>query len=103
MSKIRLKFAINEINGPLYEVDSRPIHQEEIISTECTPHSSGEPTEAQKAQRQLFKQAAAYAKAALSDPQLRARYEEMAKQQGKRARGAAIADCLKGNNLFSGE
>lgn len=103
MSKIRLKFAIHEINGTLYEVDPRPIHQKEIIVTERTPRSSVEPTEAQKAQRQLFKQAVAYATAVLSDPQLRARYEEMAKQQGKRPRGAAMADCLKGNVLFSGE
>lgn len=104
MAKIRLKYAIEEFGGTLYEVDLKPSHQEEGIlpKRDQQQHKpSGSPSEAQKTQRQHFKEATAYAKVVLADPQMRAQYEEMAKQQGKRPRGAAIADYLKGIDLIS--
>lgn len=41
-------------------------------------------SDAQRAHRQRFKQAVAYAKAAMADERLRARYEQAAVMQGKR-------------------
>jgi hypothetical protein len=101
MSKVRLKYAITEIDETLHEVEPRISHQEERITTKRPHMPCGKSSEAQKAHRQLFKQAAAYAKAALADPEVRARYEELARQQGKLPRGTAIADYLKGNDVLS--
>ena len=108
MPKIRLKFAIRDIEGTLYEVNLSRSHQEETSSTKHPNASKRRPaashqeaSESQKAHRQHFKQAVAYAKAALADPQVRARYEQMAQQQGKGPRGAAVADYLKGNDLLA--
>ncbi len=101
MSKVRLKFAIREIFGTLYEVNTHPSHQEEEISIKRPHKSSAKASEAQRAQRQHFTQAAAYTTAALADPELRAQYEEMAQRQGKRPRDVAMSDYLKGNNLLA--
>jgi hypothetical protein len=58
-------------------------------------------SEAQKAQRQRFKLASAYATAAMADSKVRAIYEKKAKKQNKRARDIAFSDYLEGNDLFS--
>lgn len=101
MTKVRLKYSIEEIDGTLYEVGLNLSHQEEKIIKKHPHKSSGTPSEAQKARRQHFRQAAAYATAALANPAVRAHYVEMAQQQGKRPRGAAIADYLRGNDLLA--
>lgn len=53
-------------------------------------------SEAQKEQRARFKEAVAYAKAALADPKVRARYEKRAKRERKRAWDVAISDYFEG-------
>ena len=103
MKKIRLKDPVIDIFGALYEVGLERFHQEEIESKK-PPHtcSSTVPaSESQKAHRQLFKQAVAYAKAALADPHVRIYYQTIAKQQGKRPWGLAFSDGMNGIDLLS--
>ena len=51
---------------------------------------------AQQEQRQQFKAANAYAKAAMADPERRAVYEELARKQNKRPSHLAVSDYFKG-------
>jgi hypothetical protein len=60
-------------------------------------------SKAQKEQRLRFKQAVAYAKAALAEPTVRAAYEKEAKKAKKRAYDIAISDYFKGRDLLSGK
>ncbi len=53
-------------------------------------------SEAQKAQRQRFKEAVAYAKAALADPEARAHYQTEAARLNKTAYNLALSDYFKG-------
>ncbi len=59
-------------------------------------------SEAQPAHRQRFKAVVAYAKAALADPTVRARYEQAPQQQGKRQFDIAVSDYFKGKNWVTG-
>ena len=103
MKKIRLKDPVEEILEALDELDRKRSHEEEIDGKQA-PHtcSSTVPaSETKKAQRQLFKQAVAYARAALADPALRAYYETIAQRQGKRPWGLAFSDGMNGIDLLS--
>lgn len=54
-----------------------------------------------KAHRRRFKQAVAYARAALADPKVRAKYERTGKKQGKRPWDVAISGYFQGQNLLA--
>jgi hypothetical protein len=56
---------------------------------------------AQLVQRERFKQANAYAKAAMADPEARAIYEKMARKAKKTPRNMAISDYFDGKDLLS--
>ena len=56
-------------------------------------------SEAQKAHRKRFREAVTYAKAAMADPQVRARYEREAASKGKRPFDMAVSDYFKGRDL----
>ena len=75
--------------GRFPEVVFKLSPQGKPIVTKRPDMSNVEWSEAQKAQRQRFKQATAYAKAALADPKLRARYENRARSFGSAS--AALA------------
>jgi hypothetical protein len=100
--KVRLKYAIAEFGGVLYEVGTQVSHsnEEDEIFKKPTFSFHGKASEAQKDWRQRFKLAQAYAMAVLTDPELRALYESMGQGQGKGVRGMAVSDYLDGNNLF---
>ena len=103
MKRIRLKYSIAEFGGTLYEVGLKVSHQQEepVVKRPQKPgRRSSSATEAQIAQRQSFKLAVAYAKTALADPQLRFHYADLARRQGKRPWGAAVADYMQGNDLL---
>ena len=57
-------------------------------------------SKAQKAHRQRFKQASVYAKAALAEPKVRARYERRAKKQHKRPWDVAMSDYFQRKDLL---
>jgi hypothetical protein len=99
MKKIKLKYPVMENDEALYEVGFRLSPQEELTFPNHPPKTS----ELQKTQRQSFKLASAYVSAApaLADPGLRAYYQELARQQGKRPRDVAFSDYMKGNDRLS--
>ena len=106
MSKIRLKYAIPELGGTLYEVKLNLPRQEETTETKRSHKKRpGQPKgiamEAQTSQRQRFKLAMEYVQATMANPTLRAIYKEMATQAGKSASAMARADYFKGNDLLS--
>lgn len=55
---------------------------------------------AQQTQRQRFKQANAYAKAAMAEPSASAHYEQRAAAENKRPYHLAVSDYFKGQDLL---
>ena len=104
MTKVRLKYAIPEIGETLHEVRvSRFRLQDE---TENRSHhdfepNSGKASEAQTVQRQRFKEAVAYAKAAMADPDMRAMYTSRAATENRIPFQLAFSDYLHGKVLLS--
>ena len=72
-----------------------------MIVTKRPDMSKVKGSKAQKEQRQRFKQAVVYAKAALAEPEVRARYEKKAKREHKRVWDVALSDYFEGKNLLS--
>jgi hypothetical protein len=101
MPKVRLNPLIEEIHGTIYDVVFKKSPKGNMIVTKRPDMSNVEWSEAQTAQRARFKQAVAYARAALAEPKLRARYEKRAKRQHKRAWDVAMADYFEGKDLLS--
>jgi hypothetical protein len=52
-------------------------------------------SDAQTRHRQQFKAANEYARAAMANPEMRARYEEMAREQNRRPYRLAVSDYFK--------
>ena len=103
MAKVRLHALIEEINGTLYDVVFKRAPNGDQIVTRRPDMSNVEWSDAQRAHRERFRQAVVYAKAALAEPKLRARYERRAKRQKKRAWDVAMADYFAGKNLLPRE
>ncbi len=102
MPKVKLHPLIEEIHGTMYDVVFKKSPKGNMIVTKRPDMSRVKWSKAQKEQRQRFKEAVAFAKAALADPKLRAHYEKRAQQQGKRAWDVALADYSKEKKLPSG-
>jgi hypothetical protein len=101
MPKVRLKPAIEEIQGTMYDVVFKRSPQGKMIVTKRPDMSKVKWSEAQQSQRERFTQASEYAKAALADPKVRAIYEKKATKAKRRPRDMAISDYFKGINRFS--
>ena len=102
MTKIKLKYSIAGLYETLYEVELNRSHEEETSDTKHPHQPSGKPaSEKQKAHRQQFKQAVAYAKAAMAEPKVRAVYKKLAARQSRLPFQAAVSDYLQGNNLLT--
>ncbi len=100
MAKAKINPMIKELHGTLGDLVFRRTRNGETIMSRKPDMSNVKPSEAQQAHRQRFKEAVAYAKAALAHPQVREQYEKAALQQGKRPRDLAISDFFKGINLM---
>ena len=100
MPKVKFKEPILEIKGTMYDVVFKRSPQGAMIVTKRPDMSNVQWSAAQQAQRQRFKEVAAYAKAALAEPQVRLRYERKAKRYNKRAWDLAFSDYFKGKNLL---
>ena len=96
MPKVRLNPLIEEIHGTMYDVVFKRSPKGNMIITKRPDMSNVKWSEAQQAQRARFKEAVAYARAALADPKVRARYARKAKRQGKRAWDVAMSDYFQG-------
>ena len=97
MAKVELNPLFGRVSGKVGNVIFRQMANGTVSVSPAPVRSTAKPSEAQKAHRQRFKEAAAYAKAALADPELRARYEAQATSD-KTPYNLAVSDYL--NNVI---
>ena len=88
--KVKLNPMFEQVSGQLGEMVFRELRGETVASRK--PTLSGEPTVDQVAQRERFKQAAAYGKSALAVAGTRALYEEAAKSKNMPVFALTVAD-----------
>jgi hypothetical protein len=103
MAKVTLSPMIKEIHGRVGDTVFRRSHTGEMTLIKLADMSNVKWSKAQEEHRQRFKEAVAYAKAAMAAPKVRARYEKLAAKQHKRPFDMAVSDYFKGRNLLSGE
>ena len=60
-------------------------------------------SEAQKDNRQRFRQAIAYARRAMADPEVWVHYEELGKKANRQAFRVAVSDFYAGKDLLQGK
>ncbi len=97
MAKVELNPLFGRVSGKVGNVIFRQMANGTVSVSPAPARSMAKPSEAQKAHRQRFKEAAAYARAVLADPELRARYEAEARP-GETPYNLALADYLKNRN-----
>jgi hypothetical protein len=101
MAKIILNPIIERAQGKMGNIVFRRSHTGEMCITKLPDMSKVKWSAAQQAHRQRFKQASAYAKAAMAEPTVRVVYEEIAAQKNKRPFDMAVSDYFKGNDLLT--
>ena len=89
------------MDGKMGDVVFKPSPTGETIMTKVPDISKVKWSEAQKQQRERFKLASAYAKAALADPEVRAIYEKKAAKARKSPWNMARSDYFKGKDLLA--
>lgn len=92
---------IEEIHGTMYDVVFKKSPKGNMIVTKRPDMTHVEWSEAQQTQRQRFKQANEYAKAAMADPRARVTYEKRAKEAQRSPFRVAFSDYFEGNNLLA--
>lgn len=102
MAKILLHPAIKDIRGKMGDMVFRLAHNGKLSLIMAPNMSRVKWSPAQKEHRQRFKEAVAYAKAAMRDPEVRSIYEKMAaeKKNNKRPFDMAVSDYFQGNDLL---
>jgi hypothetical protein len=95
MAKVKLNPMIEEVRGKFGDMVFRRTRNGGLSLIRRADMSQVKWSSAQKANRQRFREATAYARQALANPQLRATYEQVAAQTGKRPIEAAISDYLR--------
>ena len=101
--KIELHPMFRWIRGKMGKIVYRLAHNGEVSAYPAPDMSGIEWTPAQKAQRQNFAKASAYAKLAIRDPEIRQYYVELAKKRRKNKRrpgDVAFTDYCQGNDLL---
>ncbi|HCB02634.1 MAG TPA: hypothetical protein DEP19_09655 [Anaerolineae bacterium] len=96
MAKVVLNPVIKSIHGKLGDMVFRRSQTGKPTLIKLADMSNVKWSKAQKAHRQRFKEAVAYARSAMSNSQVRAVYEKLAKKQGKRPFDLAVSDYFKG-------
>jgi hypothetical protein len=99
MARAKLNSMFQSINGSVDGVVFRWLHGGQVVG-KMPDMSKVKWSKAQKAHRQRFKQAVAYARSAMAEPTVRARYEQAAAKQGRRPFDLAVSDYFKGRNLL---
>jgi len=101
MAKIILNPIIQQAQGKIGNIVFRRSHTGEMSITKVPDMSKVKWSKAQKAHRQRFKEAVAYAKSAMANSKVRTVYEKAAAKQNKRPFDMAVSDFFKGNNLLA--
>ena len=99
MAKTELNPILRQVRGTLGGVTFRRMHGKQTLIKK-PDMSRVQWSAAQQAHRQRFKEAVAYARAALADASVRAQYEAESAQAGKRPFDLAVSDYFKGRNLL---
>jgi hypothetical protein len=94
MSKIDLNALVNGMRGKIGNAVLRRLGSRTLISSKPKARTS-EPSVKEKAHRDLFKRAAAYAKAKMADPAAKAAYQQVASRKESNAFAIALRDFLK--------
>jgi hypothetical protein len=100
MAKVKLNPMLKEARGKLGKAVFRRSQTGEMSLIKLADMSNVEWSDAQKAHRLKFKEAIAYAKAAMAEPKVRLRYEKEAAKKNKRPFDLAVSDYFKGRNLL---
>jgi hypothetical protein len=105
MAKVQLNPALKQIRGRIGGLVFRLAHNGKLSLVPSPDMSRVKWSPAQQEHRQRFKEAVAYAKAAMQNPELRAVYAQMAseKKGNKRPFDMAVSDYFQGNDLLSGK
>jgi hypothetical protein len=93
---------VQSAQGKMGNAVFRRSHTGEMTLIKLADMSRVKWTDAQQEHRQRFKEAVAYAKAAMAVSEVRATYEKLAAEQHKRPFDLAVSDYFKGRNLLSG-
>jgi len=94
MAKVKLNPAFLELRGAMGDMVFKKRNGQIYVSIKPQRDETREPSQAQLASRQVFKQASEYAKAALADETLRAFYEALAEKKDTTARAVCMGDYL---------
>jgi hypothetical protein len=95
MSKARLHPSLLEFQGAMGDMVFKKRGKKVYVSIKPKAGASGEPSEAQRAQRKVFRKAVSYATSALADETARAFYQALAEVKETPARALCIKDYLK--------
>ena len=101
MAKVTLAPFVKDISGKVGNTVFRRSHSGKLIAAKMPDMSNVKWSKAQKAHRQRFKKAVDYAKAAMAEPKVRAKYEKAAVKAGKRPYDLAVSDYFKGKDLLA--
>lgn len=104
MAKVTLNPLLDDVRGKIGGYVFRRAPSGRLILSKSPDMSRVKWSKTQKENRQRFKEAVAYAKASMAEPDVRASYEKRATEEGKRPYDLALSDYLRGKNLLrSGE
>src|SRR5689334_14703304 len=102
MTRIVFNPLLEQLHGQFGEMVFRRSHAGSIYLSRKPDMSRVAWSKAQTAHRTRFRQAIAYARAAMADPQARATYEKEAAARGRRPFHLAVSDYFKGRDLLAG-
>src|SRR5688572_10088363 len=99
MVKVRLHPPVKSMSGTMGIYTYRYTRGQQTLMK--TPDMSKVKwSDAQKANRQRFREAIAYARTAMANPELRAHYEKLGKKANRQPFRVAVSDFCAGKNLL---
>jgi hypothetical protein len=100
--KVKLNPMVDRLSGKVEGITFRWMYGKQTVMK--TPDMSKVKwSKAQKANRERFSEAIAYARAAMADTKVHAHYEKVGKKAGRQPFRVAVSDFLAGKNLFKDE
>ncbi|HSJ86963.1 MAG TPA: hypothetical protein VK909_07110 [Anaerolineales bacterium] len=99
MTKVVLQPGLRELRGKMGDWTYRRMYGKQTVMK--TPDMSRVKwSKAQKANRERFRKAIAYARRAMADPTVRVHYETAGKETGRQPFRVAVSDYYAGKNLL---
>ena len=97
--KVELNSTVDHYRGKIGKLTYRVMYGKQTVMK--TPDMSNVKwSEAQKASRERFREAIAYARQAMADPSARTHYEKIGAQANRQPFRVAVSDFLAGQNLL---